>query len=240
MYITASSPTRSIRSHPFRDSELVLVGGESHRTGESDPRERYRKLEEFARERFQVESVQYRWATQDNMPVDGVPYVGRLWPLSDRLLTATGFKKWGLAQGVAAAMMIVDAIEGRSNPWASLFSSTRVKPLAGGPKLVEENANVARHFFLDRVTRRGSARELARGDGKVVGAGLRQVAVHRDDAGELHAVSARCTHLGCIVSWNGGERTWDCPCHGSRFAIDGAVLQGPAVAPLERVAFDGG
>jgi Rieske Fe-S protein len=166
------------------------------------------------------------------MPADGMPYVGRLWPLSSRLLTATGFRKWGLANGTAAAMMLCDRIEGRENPWAQTFDSTRVKPLAAGPGIVKEGLQDAWYLLSDRLRKRGGLQGLAPGEGRIVSAGLRQVAVSRDEHGELHAVSARCTHLGCIVSWNAAERTWDCPCHGSRFEAGGAVVQGPAVGPL--------
>jgi Rieske Fe-S protein len=209
-----------------------VIGGEGHKPGTGDPVASYRRLIEWARQAFDVEAVEYRWATHDYMPADGMPYVGRLWPLSDRVLTATGFRKWGLANGTAAAMMLRDRIEGRGNPWARFFDSTRVKPRAAASGIAREGLEDGWHLVADRIRKRGSARKLAPGEGKVVSAGLRQVAVSRDDDGTLHAVSARCTHLGCIVSWNAAERTWDCPCHGSRFDTAGGVIQGPAVRPL--------
>ena len=241
MFITASSPTRSIRAHPVDDGELLLVGGEGHKVGQGgSTSERYRRLVAYAQERFEAQSIEYRWSTQDNISVDGVPYIGALTPRSRRVYTATGFRKWGLAQGVAAAMILTDAILGRENPWASFYDSNRFKPAAAASELIKENANVGFHFFADRLTRRARATplNLQPGEGKVVSERLRQIAVSRDvDAqgadGGYVAVSARCTHLGCIVNWNDAERTWDCPCHASRFAPDGTVLQGPAVHPLE-------
>jgi Rieske Fe-S protein len=156
--------------------------------------------------------------------------IGRLWPLSDRILTATGYGKWGLAQASAAAEILRDLVLGRDHPWTEVYDPNRVA-LRGAADLVKENANVAEHFLLDRVRRRAPAdRTLAPGEGRVVSHRGRQVAVARDDAGRPHAVSARCTHLGCIVSYNDAEGSWDCPCHGSRFA-----LEGPAVRPLEPV-----
>jgi glycine/D-amino acid oxidase-like deaminating enzyme/nitrite reductase/ring-hydroxylating ferredoxin subunit len=232
MYISAGDPTRSIRSHPVGGGELVLIGGEGHKPGTGDPAASYRRLEDWARRHFDVESVAYRWASQDYMPADGMPYVGRLWPFSDRVLTATGFRKWGLANGTAAAMMLCDRILGTENPWASTFDSTRVKPLAAAPAIAKEGAQDAWYLLTDRVRKRGAMPALQPGEGRVVSAGRRQVAVSRDAAGTLHAVSARCTHLGCIVSWNRAEHTWDCPCHGSRFEPGGDVIQGPAVRPL--------
>jgi glycine/D-amino acid oxidase-like deaminating enzyme/nitrite reductase/ring-hydroxylating ferredoxin subunit len=237
MFISASSPTRSIRTHPDADGELLIVGGEGHKVGQGGlTTPRYEALEEFAREHFDVGEVAYRWSTQDNYSADGAPLIGRLTPRSRRAYTATGFRKWGLAMGAAAGEMLTDAIVGRENRWAGFFDPGRLPPLAAAVDLAKENANVGFHFFADRLTRRSadSAKELEPGEGKVASRQGRQVAISRDDDGTLRAVSARCTHLGCIVAWNDAERSWDCPCHASRFAPDGSVLQGPAVNPLER------
>ena len=237
MYISADQPTRSIRSHPVDDGEILIVGGEGHKTGQGgDTRQRYQALERFAREHWDVESIEYQWASQDNETVDHVPYIGKLAPLSHRLYTATGFKKWGLAQGVAAAMILEDLILGRENPWASLYDPARMKPLAAAKDLVKENANVATRFVGDRLTKRGGrdAEDLAPGEADIAQLDGEKVAAFRDEDGTLHAVSPVCTHLGCQVNWNSGDRSWDCPCHGSRFSPDGEILQGPAVRPLER------
>jgi glycine/D-amino acid oxidase-like deaminating enzyme/nitrite reductase/ring-hydroxylating ferredoxin subunit len=232
MYLSTDSPASSYRSQPAEGGELLLVGGESHRTGHGSEAERYRLLEHHARERFAIDAVEHRWATHDQMPADGIPYVGALTPVSTRVHVATGFKKWGLSNGTAAAMMLSDAILGRFNPWAGTFDSNRLNVRAAVPSLVRDNAVDAFHFFADRVIRRGSARRLEPGEGAVVGEGLAQRAVYRDESGAEHSLSARCTHLGCIIGFNDAEKTWDCPCHGSRFDLDGAVIEGPAVDPL--------
>ena len=234
MYLSTESPAHSIRLAPADGGELLMVGGESHKPGTRHSGEAYAQLESWAREHFDVEGVEYRWATQDNMPVDGLPYVGRLWPFSDRLLMATGFKKWGLANGTAAAMMLTDMIGGAPSAWLPAFDSRRVTPRQSAPKFLKENATVGALFFGDRL-RRGSADAIPPGEGRIVRHGLGQAAVYRDENGSVHALSARCTHLGCIVKWNGVERTWDCPCHGSRFDTSGEVVQGPAVNPLARL-----
>ena len=237
MYISADQPTRSVRSHPVSGGELLIVGGEGHKTGQGgDTIERYRTLERFGREHWDVESIEYQWSSQDNEAVDHVPYIGKFAPHSRRLYTATGFRKWGLAQGVAAAMILEDLILGRKNPWASLYDPGRMKPLASAKDLVMENANVAGRFIGDRLTKRGGrdAAELASGEGDIVHLDGDKVAGFRDDDGALHAVSPVCTHLGCQLNWNSGDRSWDCPCHGSRFSPDGEILHGPAVSPLER------
>jgi glycine/D-amino acid oxidase-like deaminating enzyme/nitrite reductase/ring-hydroxylating ferredoxin subunit len=237
MYISAEQPTRSIRSHPTGDGEVLIVGGEGHKTGQGgDTLQRYKALERFAREHWDVESIEYQWASQDNETVDHVPYIGKLAPVSHRIYTATGFKKWGLAQGVAAAMILEDLILERENPWADLYDPGRMKPLAAAKDLVTENANVATRFVGDRITKRGrrDAADLAPGEADIAQLDGDKVAAFRDEDGTLHAVSPVCTHLGCQVNWNSGDRSWDCPCHGSRFSPDGEILHGPAVRPLER------
>ncbi len=227
MYLSTEQPAHSIRAH----GDWLLVGGESHKTGQADAEERYARLEAWARERFGIEP-ELRWATQDQMPVDGVPFVGRHDPLSAGVWVATGFGKWGLAMGTAAAELLAAQIAGRDHPWTDLFNPQRVRPKAGATSFLKENANVALRFFGDRVVKRGDVEEIGPGEGRIVGAGHGQRAVYRDDAGTLHELSARCTHLGCIVNWNSAERSWDCPCHGSRFAANGDVIEGPAVRPL--------
>jgi glycine/D-amino acid oxidase-like deaminating enzyme len=194
MYLSTESPAHSIRAH----GDWLLVGGESHKTGQADAAERFARLAAWARERFGLEP-ELRWATQDQMPVDGVPYVGRHDPVSSRLWVATGFKKWGLAMGTAAAELLAAQIAGREHRWTELFDPSRIRARAGAPTFVKENANVAYHFVADRVRKHGAP---------------------------------RCTHMGCLLDWNDAERTWDCPCHGSRFAESGEVIEGPAVRPL--------
>jgi glycine/D-amino acid oxidase-like deaminating enzyme/nitrite reductase/ring-hydroxylating ferredoxin subunit len=196
MYISTESPAHSIRAH----GDWLLVGGESHKTGQADAAERFERLGRWARERFGLEP-ELRWATQDQMPADGVPYVGRHDPLSAGVWVATGFKKWGLAMGSAAAELLTAQITGRDHPWAALFDPNRVRARAGATTFAKENANVAYHFVADRVLKHGAP---------------------------------RCTHLHCLLDWNAAEETWDCPCHGSRFAATGEVIEGPAVRPLRR------
>ncbi len=241
MFISADSPTRSLRAVPLDGEELLLVGGEGHRTGGGgDTEERYRRLEHFAREHWDVESLEYRWSAQDNTTVDGLPYVGRLTPRNRQVLMATGFAKWGMTGGTAAALILSDLILGRDNGWARLFDPNRVELRAGAPRFVEENARVGLRFVGDRLKKRGTRplESLEPGEGDIVRHEGERVAGHRRDDGTLVAVSPTCSHLGCQVSWNRAERSWDCPCHGSRFAPDGQVLQGPAVHRLERKPID--
>jgi glycine/D-amino acid oxidase-like deaminating enzyme/nitrite reductase/ring-hydroxylating ferredoxin subunit len=235
MFLNAGTPTRSVRSTPHEDGRLLLVGGDGHKPGEEpDTERRYRNLAEFARRFDPGAEVTHSWSTQDYLSVDKVPYVGRLTRRSRHVFVATGFGKWGMTNGTVAAEILTDLVLGRENDWLELYDSKRVAPRASVRKLVSENAKVARHFVGDRVRPPGDRRpgELRPGEGTVIRRGARLVAVSRTEDGRLQAVSAVCTHLGCVVAWNPAERSWDCPCHGSRFGADGTVIQGPAVEDL--------
>jgi Rieske Fe-S protein len=226
---------------PVDGEELLLVGGEGHKTGQGgDTEQRYSALEEFARRHWDVRSVEYRWSAQDGTTIDTVPYVGPMTPREHRVLMATGFAKWGMTNGTAAAIMLTDRILGLENPWAGLFDPNRFNPRAAAGKFLEENAQVGLRFFGDRLTKPGTRpiEDLEPGEGDIVRLAGEKVAGHRRDDGTLVAVSPVCTHLGCQVNWNTAERSWDCPCHGSRFAPEGDVLQGPAVHRLERKPID--
>ena len=238
MFISVDSPTRSVRAHPAPDGdgELLIVGGEGHATGEdgdSTP-ERYARLAAFAAERFGATEVTHRWSAHDLMPADGLPVIGRLQAVGGRLWTAAGFRKWGMTNGTVAGLILADLVRGVDNRFASLFDPWRFTPLRSAVGVAEEGLKTARHFLGDRLRSPDgtSLDDLAAGEGKLLKLGGELVAAHRDDEGAVHAVSPVCTHLGCIVRFNVAERSWDCPCHGSRYDVDGAVLQGPATRAL--------
>lgn len=239
MYISVDRPTRSIRSAPgSAGGRLLIVGGEGHKLGAGAAADaRYERLEQFARERFGLERAEYRWSTHDYVPVDRLPYIGRLRPGDDRIQVATGFAKWGMTKGTLAAQIVSDAILGRENEWASVYDARRLDVRRSARRFARENGGVALRFVGDRLRRRAGRDAIARlapGEGTVVRIGARQYAVHRADDGTLKVLSARCTHLGCIVGWSAADRAWECPCHGSRFAADGRLVQGPATADLPR------
>ena len=232
MYLGIGSSTRSIRSAPRSDgSRTVIVGGEGHKVGQGEPADSYTTLAGWLAERFDAGSVEHRWSAHDLMSPDELPFIGPLAPYASRIFTAAGFSKWGLAAGVAAAQMLARELSGDPDPRRETFDPNRLNLRASAPDLVKENADVAMRFVSGRL-RRSPSQDLAPGQGRVVAQGPRQVAECRDADGTLHRLSARCTHLGCIVRWNEGDTTWDCPCHGSRFDADGTVLNGPASAPL--------
>jgi glycine/D-amino acid oxidase-like deaminating enzyme/nitrite reductase/ring-hydroxylating ferredoxin subunit len=237
MYYLPEEPYFSVRPHPAGEGERVLVGGQNHRTGHGgDTSERYRKLERRARERFDVESVENRWSTQDVTSVDEVPLVGQHSPLSNHVYLATGFGGWGMTNGTAAGTVLADRILDRPSPWNDVFRPTRFDLGASKRDLLEHNTHAMSHFFADHLglSPTVDVSDIDRGEGDIVDADGDPVGVYHDEDGEYHAVSAVCPHMGCHVEWNDGERSWDCPCHGSRFGYDGSVIDTPAVDDLER------
>jgi glycine/D-amino acid oxidase-like deaminating enzyme/nitrite reductase/ring-hydroxylating ferredoxin subunit len=239
MYITPEHRTRSVRTAPYGDGRRLLIVTGEHLTpgaGE-DVEERFATLTGWARRNFGELDVTHRWATQDNDSTDTVPLVGPMPPTSRHVYVATGFGGWGMSGGVMAGLLLGELIDGGKPPWSDLYDPRRITPvLRQGGQFLQHQAKVARHFVGDRLPalHKPSLDDIAPGDGAVLQVNGRRCAVHRDEDGTLRALSARCTHMGCIVSFNRAEQAWECPCHGSRFAPDGSVVQGPAVRPLEQ------
>lgn len=227
-FLSADEPMRSILTFGLDGTSFVLVGGEGHPASErTDSAERYRRLSGFARDRMDAGEIAFRWSTQDAMPADGLPYVGRLSPDFRHVHVITGLRKWGLTNGTAAALILRDTLCGTGNPWAALFDSTRAVPApAVTPAAAEE---VTAPSPGPGVPIRS---DLVRGSGSVVDVDGAKTAVYVGPAGNVSAASAVCTHLGCTVEFNAADVTWDCPCHGSRFSTDGTVIQGPATRNL--------
>ena len=218
--------------------DVLIVGGQDHKTGQAeDCAQRFVKLERWARDRFPfVGEITDRWSGQVMEPVDGVAYIGRN-PGDKNVYVVTGDSGNGITHGIIGGMLIVDLIMGRENPWAKLYDPSRktLQPRAV-VDYIAENANVAAQF-RDYITP-GSAKsvdEIKPGHGAVLRNGLKKTATYRDENGNLYAFSAVCPHLGCVVRWDSCEKTWDCPCHGSRFDALGCVLNGPAISDLEPI-----
>ncbi|MEU7208583.1 FAD-dependent oxidoreductase [Streptomyces sp. NPDC044989] len=237
MYITPEENTRSVRTAPLDDAgrRLLVVTGEHFTPGTGDTRERFGTLAAWADEHFPGVERTYAWATQDIDPTDTVPMVGPLHPGAHHTYVATGFGGWGLSGGMMAGRLLTAQIRGEECAWSGLYDPRRLRTaVREAPALLRTQAEVARHFVGDRLRPVPPVDALPPGEGAVVRAGGDRLAVYRDEAGTLHAVSARCTHLGCLVGFNAAERAWECPCHGSRFDTDGKVIEGPATKPLER------
>jgi glycine/D-amino acid oxidase-like deaminating enzyme/nitrite reductase/ring-hydroxylating ferredoxin subunit len=236
MFINVGAPTHSVRRASYDGRTIVILAGEGHHVGEGGKhRMHWDRLEEWARKDLGATDVLYRWSTQDYYSLDKVPFIGKMTPGGDHLYTATGFSAWGMTNGVVAGRLLTDLITEVPNPWAELYDPNRIN-VKSLPSFVKKGGHDARRLVGDRL-KPGldpeETGELPLGGGAVFDVNGDKVAVHRSDDGTLHAVSAVCTHLGCVVSWNDAEWSWDCPCHGSRFAADGTVLQGPAAQPLE-------
>jgi glycine/D-amino acid oxidase-like deaminating enzyme/nitrite reductase/ring-hydroxylating ferredoxin subunit len=219
--------------------DILIVGGADHKVGQdTHPEHRYDEIEQWVREHFPMaQTVEYRWSGEVMEPSDGPAYLGRN-PMDDRnVYIITGDPGNGMTHSTIGAMLISDLIMGRDNPWESFYAPSR-KVKHGLSDFVTEQANtLSRYGEWAQEGEVESVNEIAAGEGAIVREGTRKLAVYRDEQGELHALSAKCTHLGCVVHWNSAERSWDCPCHGSRFDTTGEVLHGPAVAALEATTF---
>jgi glycine/D-amino acid oxidase-like deaminating enzyme/nitrite reductase/ring-hydroxylating ferredoxin subunit len=234
MYPNAETPRFSVRGH--RDEhgqDWLIFAGPSFKHGHVDQeRDSFDELERFAFSHFGV-TPGWRWTNEDYTPMDHAPFIGWSSSIGDGYLVATGFNAWGITTGTAAAILIADLVEGKENDWLKLFDATRVKPVAGAAELARGTAETAAHLIGGYARRKPhDLASVGVGEGAVVKVNGSNVAAYRDETGTVHACSAVCTHMGCIVGWNETDRTWDCPCHGSRFATDGSVIHGPAVTPL--------
>ncbi|MCK0114188.1 FAD-dependent oxidoreductase [Ornithinimicrobium sp. F0845] len=225
----------SLRTPPGEPGRLIVGGGQHPPGTRPDQDQVFTELAEWARETVGLQEVTHRWSAHDLTTPDSVPYVGRYLPGSTNLWVATGFNLWGMSNGTAAGHLLHDLITGDADPaQAELMNPTRVRADMV-PGVVADQAAVGKHLVggLARAVASGDdAADLADGEGRIRRVGARAVASYRDDDGLLHEVSAHCTHLGCVVRFNDAERSWDCPCHGSRFDINGTVLNGPATEPL--------
>ncbi|HLS68508.1 MAG TPA: FAD-dependent oxidoreductase [Kiloniellales bacterium] len=237
MYICAEQPSRSLRTHRHEGKVYGIAAGGSFKPGHTDDeRKEFEGLSEWLRSNFGAGPPEFRWVNEDYTSMDRAPFVGWSGTAGDSYLVATGFDAWGITNGTAAAMIIADLVMEQENSWLEIFDARRVKPLAGGAKFVKESTSVAAHLVSGYLARRlKSYDDLVPGDAGILKIDGQEVAAFRDEGGSLHAVSAKCTHMGCILGWNEIDRTWDCPCHGSRFSLQGEVLHGPAFQALSRI-----
>ena len=241
LYWDTEDPFHYLRLQRIDDGknsrDILMIGGEYHKTGQADELEnRFARLLSWGRTHFLgLPEPEFRWSGQIMDSMDGLAFLGRNPGDEPNVYIATGDSGVGLTHGTIAGILITDLIMGRENPWTSLYDPSR-KSVRAAFSFAEENLNVAAQY-ADWVTpgEVSSADEIKPGSGALLRRGLSKIAAYRDDSGKLHERSAVCPHLGCIVAWNGTERSWDCPCHGSRFDPHGKVLNGPAISPLEPV-----
>jgi len=237
LYWDTLDPYHYIRLQSLAERDILIVGGEDHKTGQADDcADRYARLEQWTHEHFpQAGAIEFRWSGQVMEPADYLAFIGRNPLDSDNVFIATGDSGQGITHGTIAGVLLTDLIQRRKNRWEDLYSPSRVT-LGAAKEYAGENINVAGQF-ADYVTAGDikSVEELNPGQGAIMREGLSKIAVYRDDRGSIHKRSAVCPHLGCVVSWNACERTWDCPCHGSKFTAEGRVYNGPANSDLAEV-----
>jgi len=230
----------SIRSYSYQKRNYILVLGEPHKVGQLENNEEcFVKLEAFLRTRFKVSNIEFKWGAQHYKSADGLPFIGSD-KKDSRIFYATGFSTDGLVYGTLSAMILTDLLTGRENSYHKYFYASRTNILASAKDFITENINVLGQYLKD-IPGNVDAKhfdEVLSGQGKIIEIDKEKYAVHRDDKNLLHVVSAVCTHMECIVKWNKAERSWDCPCHGSRFTIEGEVIEGPAIADLKKRKFD--
>jgi glycine/D-amino acid oxidase-like deaminating enzyme/nitrite reductase/ring-hydroxylating ferredoxin subunit len=233
-------PYHYFRTHAINGEQLLLVGGNDHKTGHDDPGKAFEDLEKYIRQYFNVSSVKYKWSSQYYVPADGLPYVGQIPLMADGIYTATGYNGNGMMLGSISAGILNDLVSGKENVYAELFSTSRIKPIAGFTEFIKENADVAYHFVADRLSIPGadSLSLLKPGTGQVMEYEGKKIAAYRDEAGIMHLLNPVCTHAKCIVNWNAEEKSWDCPCHGARYDIEGKVLNGPAERGLQKLTIN--
>lgn len=231
-------PYHYVRTWSSNGDTWIIIGGEDHRTGsETDTDSRFENVAEWARPRFAIPPPELRWSGQIIEPPDGLPYIGRN-SLSEHVWVASGYSGQGMTFGTFSGSMLSELTQGNTSPWEELFSPRRL-PVHSAAEYIKENLEFPKRLVTDRILHADVEKEslagLAAGDGKILEIEGKRCAASRNESGAVTLVSAICPHLGCDVRWNRGERSWDCPCHGSRFSPEGEVLNGPAAKNLERV-----
>ncbi|KKX52168.1 FAD-dependent oxidoreductase [Sphingobacterium sp. IITKGP-BTPF85] len=229
-------PFHYFRKATYQDQTILLVGGQDHKTGQHpNPEFNFVKLEAFVRKHYAVRAVLYKWSSQYYESTDGLPYIGYFpGKKSKQQFVATGYSGNGMIFGTLSAKIITDLIINGTSEYEQLFSPGRVKPIAGFSNFISENFDVAKHLIIDRlaIDKIDGLADLAKGEGKIIDYDKHTLGVYKDDEGTLFALDPVCKHAGCIVQWNNTEKSWDCPCHGARYAPNGDLLTGPATAGL--------
>lgn len=237
MYINTKSPITSLRTALYNGKRILLVGGSEHKVGaDIDLSNCYTNLENTAKSLYADSKVLFKWQTEDCISLDKIPYIGEFSNIMPGMYVATGFKKWGMTTSNVAGTIITDKILGRKNHYEDIFLSTRFKPIKNGTEFVDMLKQVSTSLVLDKFKiPNETLKNIGRDEGKIVEENGVKLGIYRDDAGKFYAVRPICSHLGCELSWNNLEKTWDCPCHGSRFSYKGKSLYDPSIKDLELI-----
>lgn len=238
LYYDMKDPYHYYRTQVIDGKKYLIAGGYDHKTGHNENTEQsFRELEAHIRKHFNVSEITHKWSSQYFEPADGIPYIGHLPGHPEHVYVATGFGGNGITYSQVSAMILKSLITGEETAYNTLFNPSRLKPIAGFKSFISHNADVVKQFIGKwfESEKLESLAELAPGDAKVVSFENQKIAIYKEPNGSLHAISPACTHMKCSVAWNKAESTWDCPCHGARYAVDGTVLNGPAVKDLEQI-----
>ncbi|MEX1997294.1 MAG: FAD-dependent oxidoreductase [Candidatus Andersenbacteria bacterium] len=236
LFWDTDQPYHYWRTYTTSAGPLVIVGGEDHKTGKksADPKECYERIKQYTCKRLAGQPM-YQWSAQVFEPVDGLPYIG-LAPRFEHVYLATGYAGNGITFGTVAGMMLPALILHGEHAWQALYKPTRISFSWGALKRqIEQAFDIMKNLLFERFRRaaKGDAVDVVPGEGKILSMDGAKIAIYKDAHGNVTKLSPICPHAGCIVQWNNAEKTWDCPCHGSRFTAEGAVINGPAIKALE-------
>lgn len=237
IYINTKDPTMSFRTANFFDKKLLLVGGSSHKVGINDNiSDSYTNLEKLAKDLYPDSKVLYRWKTQDCVSLDKIPYIGEFSTLMPNVYVATGFKKWGMTTSNVAANIISNKILGNSNKYEDVFLSTRFNPIKNGTEFTNMLKQTATSLVIDKFKIPNETLNSINDDeGKIIELNNIKIGIYKDKEGKFYAIKPICTHLGCELSWNSLDKTWDCPCHGSKFSYTGESIYSPSIKDIDLI-----
>ena len=240
MYINSELPTKSFRTIKYGDKRLLVIVGEDYKTGSNIDYENINNnLEKIAKDMYPNCKIKYRWSAQDCISLDKIPYIGEFSKFMPNVYIATGYKKWGMTTADIAGNIICDKIMGRKNEYEDIFKATRVEPIKNIKEVENMLKQTAKSLVIEKLTiPKEELEEIKEGEGKLININGKKVGVFVDENGKVHAVQPICSHLGCELSFNKLEHTWDCPCHGSRFDVDGKSLETPSIHDLEKVEIE--
>lgn len=237
MYINSEEPSISLRTALYNAKRILLVGGMKHKTGAKINLENaYKNLEKVAKDLYPDCKVIYRWNTEDCISLDKIPYIGEFSSLMPNVFVGTGYKKWGMTSSNVASNIITDKILGKDNKYEEVFNSKRLKPIKNYEELTNMIKEVGNSLVINRLRKNDeNLANVKKDEGKIIKIDNEKVGVYKDKEGNIYAIKPYCTHLGCELSWNNLDKTWDCPCHGSRFNYEGKNIYGPAIKDLKKI-----
>lgn len=236
MYINATEPKYSMRYHFSNKENLLILAGGNHKVGiKGNEEDSYNELENFLKLNFKNYEIKSRWSTQDCMTYDKIPYIGKYSDIVENIYVATGFKKWGITHSAASALIIRNKILNIEDDFSEIFNPSRITPILSSKEFVSTGKNIASGFIKRVIPASDDIFDVKTDEGKIVNYNGRKVGVYRNESGDYFCINPVCTHLKCAISFNEAEKTWDCPCHGSRFDIRGKILEGPAVYSLHKI-----